>query len=398
MQRRPRRTLCCLLLTALLALLAAPLTAGAAEESDGAIPSVGTAWGQPGPYDVKVDIDVAHTFYYPQDMGQSGERHPVIIWGNGTGAVPGVYSSLLRHWASHGFIVAAANTPASNFGLSMRAGIDVLERRNADSDSEFHQKVDLEHIASAGHSQGGAAAVNAAIDPRVDTAVPIQPGPLTDPDLMDEPVLLPRRTTRPGRPAGPGEGDVPTTPPRPGRLRRGPRRRAPQLHRGRRRLPRPHHGLAPLLADGRRERPRRVLRPELRILRRYDAVVRLAAQRERAADPGARRLTAPDPAGLRSTAAGGAAVSIQAHRELAWMRGNYAQGQATCFPVAFVRTRHGPARSHRPAVPLRAIAPQRASAARSASAQPSRASPDSAGQPVSSATRTMRLSTVLRWQ
>ena len=122
-------------------------------------------------------------------MGQSGERHPVVIWGNGTGVVPGVYSSLLRHFASHGFIVAAANTPASNFGLSMRAGIDVLERRNADSDSEFHQRVDLEHIASAGHSQGGAAAVNAAIDPRVDTAVPIQPGPLTDPDLMDEPAF-----------------------------------------------------------------------------------------------------------------------------------------------------------------------------------------------------------------
>jgi hypothetical protein len=189
MQRRPRRTLCCLLLTALLALLVAPLTAGAAEEPDGAIPSVGTGWGQPGPYDVKVDIDVAHTFYYPKDMGQSGERHPVVIWGNGTGVVPGVYSSLLRHFASHGFIVAAANTPASNFGLSMRAGIDVLERRNADSDSEFHQKVDLEHIASAGHSQGGAAAINAAIDPRVDAAVPIQPGPLTDPDLMDEPAF-----------------------------------------------------------------------------------------------------------------------------------------------------------------------------------------------------------------
>lgn len=156
-----------------------------------AVPSAAAVvdWSAPGPYEVSVDIEVVHTFYYPKNIGQSATRHPVIIWGNGTGAVPGVYSGLLRHLASQGFIVAAANTPASNFALSMRAGIDVLERRNADSGSPFHQKVDLEHIGSAGHSQGGAAAINAAIDPRVDTAVPIQPGPLADPDTMDEPVF-----------------------------------------------------------------------------------------------------------------------------------------------------------------------------------------------------------------
>ncbi|NGN64737.1 acetylxylan esterase [Streptomyces sp. A7024] len=190
MPRTTRRTLHSLILAALLAVGAVPGTAGAAAETEiASIPSVGTAWGQPGPYEVKVDIEVAHTFYYPRTMGQSGERHPVIIWGNGTGAVPGIYSDLLRHWASHGFIVAAANTPTSNFAISMRAGIDVLERRNADGASAFHQKVDLEHIGSAGHSQGGAAAINAAADPRVDTAVPIQPGPLADPDRMDEPVF-----------------------------------------------------------------------------------------------------------------------------------------------------------------------------------------------------------------
>ncbi|MFJ7071356.1 alpha/beta hydrolase family protein [Streptomyces sp. NPDC098781] len=153
------------------------------------VASVGTDFGSAGPYAVTVDIDLVHTFYYPSDMGRSGERHPVVIWGNGTGAVPGVYSGLLRHLASHGFIVAAANTPTSNFAITMRAGIDVLERRNADSGSVFHGNVDLDHIGSAGHSQGGAAALNAAIDPRVDTAVPIQPGPLADADNMDEPVF-----------------------------------------------------------------------------------------------------------------------------------------------------------------------------------------------------------------
>ncbi|MGW8761114.1 poly(ethylene terephthalate) hydrolase family protein [Streptomyces sp. NPDC055815] len=189
MSRSWGRALGGLLLAFLTAAYAGPGTAGATESATGGIPSVGTAWDQPGPYEVNVDIEVVHTFYYPKDMGQRGELHPVVIWGNGTGAVPGIYSSLLRHWASHGFIVAAANTPTSNFALSTRAGIDVLEHRNADSSSPFYRKVDLAHIGSAGHSQGGAAAVNAAVDPRVDTAVPIQPGPLTDPDLMDEPVF-----------------------------------------------------------------------------------------------------------------------------------------------------------------------------------------------------------------
>ncbi|QES10303.1 acetylxylan esterase [Streptomyces venezuelae] len=191
MPGRTSRVLGGLLLAAVMAVCTAPGTAGAVADAGttGTIPSVGTDFGRTGPYQVDVDIEAVHTFYYPRTMGRSGERHPVVIWGNGTGAVPGIYSSLLRHWASQGFIVAAANTPTSNFAISMRAGIDVLEQRNADPSSRFHGKVDLDHIASAGHSQGGAAAVNAAVDPRVDTAVPIQPGPLTDPDLMDEPVF-----------------------------------------------------------------------------------------------------------------------------------------------------------------------------------------------------------------
>ncbi|MEU2507506.1 acetylxylan esterase [Streptomyces sp. NPDC007863] len=164
-------------------------TTATAPATAAGIPPVGTDWDRPGPYEVDVDIEVVHTFYHPRAMGASGERHPVVIWGNGTGAVPGIYSSLLRHWASHGFIVAAANTPTSNFALSMRAGIDVLERRNADPGSEYFGRVDLARIGSAGHSQGGAAAVNAAVDARVDTAVPIQPGPLTDPDLTGVPVF-----------------------------------------------------------------------------------------------------------------------------------------------------------------------------------------------------------------
>lgn len=130
------------------------------------------------------------TLYYPRDIATSDRRHPVIVWGNGTFAFPVVYRELLLHWASHGFIVAAANTPQSNLGISMRAGIDLLTRRNADRASPFHDRVDLEHIGASGHSQGGAAAIVVGADPRIDTILPIQPGPLADIDNVHVPALL----------------------------------------------------------------------------------------------------------------------------------------------------------------------------------------------------------------
>ncbi|WP_304523630.1 acetylxylan esterase [Actinocorallia sp. API 0066] len=175
------------------ALAAAVLVAAAVVQApaSGATPAAplpsAASWGAPGPYEVTVEIEAVTTFYRPKHMNG---RHPVVIWGNGTFAIPGVYTGLLRHWASHGIIVAASNSTQSNPGLSMRAGIDTLTHRNANPGSVYHQHVNLDRIASAGHSQGGAGAVNAALDPRVDTVVAIQPGPLTDPDWIDVPTLF----------------------------------------------------------------------------------------------------------------------------------------------------------------------------------------------------------------
>jgi pimeloyl-ACP methyl ester carboxylesterase len=156
--------------------------------SGGSAPAGG--YGSPGPYATAVEVGAVVTLYYPRDIARSDRRHPVIVWGNGTFAFPVVYRDLLLHWAGHGFIVAAANTPQSNLGISMRAGIDLLTRRNADPGSVFHDRVDLEHIGASGHSQGGAASIVVGDDPRVDTIVPIQPGPLADIDTVRGPVLL----------------------------------------------------------------------------------------------------------------------------------------------------------------------------------------------------------------
>ncbi|MEV2277411.1 acetylxylan esterase [Nocardiopsis sp. NPDC049922] len=179
-------------LTALVLALSGPVGAAAAPAPVDADLGTGSAggYGDPGPYATAVDVGAVTTLYYPRDIADSDRRHPVIVWGNGTFAFPVVYRNLLLHWASHGFIVAAANTPQSNLGVSMRAGIDMLERRNADSRSDFHGRVDLDNIGASGHSQGGAASIVVGDDPRVDTVLPIQPGPLADIDDVDDPVLL----------------------------------------------------------------------------------------------------------------------------------------------------------------------------------------------------------------
>jgi predicted dienelactone hydrolase len=167
------------------AALLAPATPAAAAASAAA-----DVWDAPGPYATAVQVGAVNTLYYPRDIASSPGRHPVIVWGNGTGAAPLVYRDLLLYWASHGFIVSAANTPASNLGISMRLGIDALAQADTTPGSVFRGKVDLAHIGASGHSQGGAAAIVVGADPRIDAILPIQPGPLVDIDAVHVPALL----------------------------------------------------------------------------------------------------------------------------------------------------------------------------------------------------------------
>ncbi len=138
-------------------------------------PSVGTAFDVRGPLAVSVRRGAAHTYYYPT-AGATGVRHPVVLWGNGTGATPSIYDGLLRHWASHGFIVAAANTPNPGSGVEMLRGLDLLTSMNQTAGDLFFGRVDTTRVATSGHSQGAYGAVRAASDPRVKTAVPLEGG------------------------------------------------------------------------------------------------------------------------------------------------------------------------------------------------------------------------------
>lgn len=143
-----------------------------------------------GPYAVTVAAgDAAHTNYYPTDLGPAGTRHPVIIWGNGTGASVSTYDSFLRRMASWGFVVAAANTTQSGSGVEMLDGARWLIAQDANPASVFYGHIDASKIGASGHSQGGGGAIVTGADPLVKTTAPISPGPQGDETKLRGPVF-----------------------------------------------------------------------------------------------------------------------------------------------------------------------------------------------------------------
>ena len=119
----------------------------------------------------------AYSLYYPVDMGLGGLKHPIITWGNGTGATPIAYSGLLKHWASHGFVVIASNSTQTGSGEEMVQGVAWLISENSRPGSLFFNRIDTDAVGASGHSQGGGGAINAGNDPRVTCTAPIQPAP-----------------------------------------------------------------------------------------------------------------------------------------------------------------------------------------------------------------------------
>ncbi|HTF97312.1 MAG TPA: hypothetical protein VL995_14335 [Cellvibrio sp.] len=105
------------------------------------------------------------TVYRPTSLNGS---NAVILWGNGTGASPSSYGALLRHWASWGFVVVAANTQNAGTGTEMRACLDWLSR------SSLASRVNLNKVGTSGHSQGGGGAIMAGVDSRITATAPIE--------------------------------------------------------------------------------------------------------------------------------------------------------------------------------------------------------------------------------
>lgn len=115
------------------------------------------------------------TIYRPRTLGENDLKHPIILWGNGTGTSPSGYSALLNHWASHGFVVAAANTTNAGSGQEMIACLDYLVEQNGRSSGTYAGKLNLDTVGASGHSQGGGGSIMAGQDSRVTATAPFQP-------------------------------------------------------------------------------------------------------------------------------------------------------------------------------------------------------------------------------
>ena len=129
-----------------------------------------------GPFSVtNSNVNLSCAVYRPRTLGENGLQHPIILWGNGTGASPSTYSALLEHWASHGFVVAAARTSNAGTGEEMLSCLDYLVNANGLSVGTFAGKLDVNRVATAGHSQGGGGTIMAAQDSRITASAPFQP-------------------------------------------------------------------------------------------------------------------------------------------------------------------------------------------------------------------------------
>lgn len=137
-----------------------------------------TSVAEEGPYATTVDAeadDGAGYLVYPTELGAEGLKHPIFVWGTGSGSVPMQYNMHLTRLASHGFVVYSADT-SSVTGELLTRGIDFLFAENDRQDSPFYQKLDLTKLGVGGHSLGSLSTYDIADDPRITTTVHVDGG------------------------------------------------------------------------------------------------------------------------------------------------------------------------------------------------------------------------------
>jgi len=172
--------------------------AGGATGDGGAAPSGGCkigAWptadpSKAGPYKTTTENDVGpqagealdggvaprFTLFRPANLAEVELCHPVITWGNGTGSTPNLYGTLLKNFASHGFVVIASNNTnvARGNPAPMVVGVTWVLEQNEDPSSVLYHRIDTTHIGATGHSQGAMATTQASGDSHIVTSVPIE--------------------------------------------------------------------------------------------------------------------------------------------------------------------------------------------------------------------------------
>lgn len=157
---------------------ASPAAGAAAPAASGTKLEPVTSIAEDGPYPTTTDAEAdggAGYVVYPTELGANGFKHPVFVWGTGSGSIPMQYAMHLTRLASHGFVVYSADTDSVT-GPLLTAGIDYLFAENDRADSPLYQKLDLTKLGVGGHSLGSLSTYDIADDPRITTTVHVDGG------------------------------------------------------------------------------------------------------------------------------------------------------------------------------------------------------------------------------
>lgn len=120
----------------------------------------------------KKDFGNGQIVFYPSNIQETNITYPIIAFANGTGFSYDIYENLLIELAKGKYIVIANTETMSADGTAQLKSVDFLIAQSKDSESIFYNKINVNKIGLAGHSQGGRSSVNAAAaDSRVDCVV-----------------------------------------------------------------------------------------------------------------------------------------------------------------------------------------------------------------------------------
>ncbi|RAI85917.1 chlorophyllase-like protein [Paenibacillus pabuli] len=126
--------------------------------------SVEEKYALPGTYEVdtlEIKDKQGEKLYRVYSPQSTDVLHPVIAWGNGTGALPDNYDQLLRHLASWGFIVIDTYSQTTGTGKEIMAAIEYMLSENEVTVSPFYHRIQKDQVGAAGHSQGSTGVINA---------------------------------------------------------------------------------------------------------------------------------------------------------------------------------------------------------------------------------------------
>ena len=135
----------------------------------------------------------AHTVFAPQDLSAFGKDNklPVLVWGNGACTnSPWEHFKFLNEIASHGFLViATGHIPMveepyhgeRSTSEQQLQSVDWAIAQNADKESPFYGRIDVDAIAAAGMSCGGLQTLDNSADPRFKTLMIMNSGLFVNP-------------------------------------------------------------------------------------------------------------------------------------------------------------------------------------------------------------------------